>query len=307
MRWLRGLLLVLSCGAADAAERIVALAPHLAELSCEVGACDRLVGVVAYTDAPPHAANLPHVGDAFSVNLEALLSLRPDLVLAWDGGTPPATIERLRGLRIAVEVVAIRDLDGIGDAIVQVGERIGAPVTAAAAAAYRTRLRDLREQYRDRSKLRAFYQTETAPAFSVNRRSPIHEALTLCGAENAFADLPALAAAVGVEGVIASRPDVVVYSRQEDLHEMARYWARLPQLPPSDPRRRVMVDGNTLTRQSPRMLDGVAELCEGLDRVRALEPFSAARSFRRHARVPGVARSRTADPTAGSRSAAMPH
>lgn len=277
MRRLCGLLLILSCAAADAAERIVALAPHLAELTCTVGACERLVGVVAYTDAPPHAASRPQVGDAFSVNLEALLRLQPDLVLAWDGGTPVATIERLRGLGLAVETVSIRDLDGIGDAIVQVGERIGAPDTAHAAAAYRARLDDLRAQYRDRSTLRAFYQTETAPAFSVNRRSPIHEALVLCGAENVFADLPALAAAVGVEGVIAARPDVVVHSRQEDLQAMARYWARLPQLPPSDPRRRVIVDGNTLTRQSPRMLDGVAELCEGLDRVRVLEAFSAAR------------------------------
>jgi iron complex transport system substrate-binding protein len=298
-RRLGALLLVLSCSAAGAAERIVTLAPHLAELSCAVGACERLVGVVAYTDAPERAAGLPQVGDAFSVNLEALLRLQPDLVLAWDGGTTPATIERLRGLGLPVETVAIRDLDGIGDALIQIGERIGAPQTAAAASAYRERLAALRARYQDRSLLRAFYQTETAPAFSVNRRSPIHEALVLCGAKNVFADLSALAAAVGLEGVIAAQPDVVVHSRQEDMAAMADYWGRLPQLPPSDPKRRVIVDGNTLTRQSPRMLDGVAELCEGLDRVRALEPFSAARSFHRHARAPDVGRSRIADRTGG--------
>ncbi|MES0872915.1 helical backbone metal receptor [Sinimarinibacterium thermocellulolyticum] len=277
MRWLRGLLLVLCCAGAHASERIVALAPHLAELTCAVGACERLVGVVAYTDAPAQAARLPQVGDAYGVNLEALLRLQPDLVLAWDGGTPAAVIERLRGLGLAVETVAIRDLDGIGAAMVRIGERIDAPDTARAAADYRRRLHELRARYRDRRRLRAFYQTETAPAFSINRRSPIHEALSLCGAKNVFADLPALAAAVSLEAVIAARPEVVVHTQQEDQQAMARYWARLPQLPPSDPRRRVVVDGNTLTRQSPRMLDGIAELCEGLDRVRALEPFNAAK------------------------------
>jgi iron complex transport system substrate-binding protein len=256
------------------AERIVALAPHLAELSCAIGACSRLVGVAAYTDAPAQAAALPQVGDAFSVNLEAVLQLQPDLVLAWDGGTPPATVQRLRGLGLRVETLAIRDLDGIGIALARLGALTGAPAADAAATAYRERLAALRARYRDRARLRAFYQTETDPAFSLNRRSPIHEALALCGADNVFADLPALAAAVGAEAVIAARPDVVVHSQQEDAAAIARYWRRFPQLPPADARRRVVVDGNTLTRQSPRMLDGVEQLCEGLDRVRALSAAS---------------------------------
>jgi iron complex transport system substrate-binding protein len=262
-------LLTMSLGAV-AAGRIVALAPHLAELVCAVDACERLVGVVAYTDAPPRAAAQPQVGDAFSVNLEAVLRLQPDLVLAWDGGTPPATVQRLRGLGLRVETLAIGDLDGIGAALLRLGEWIEAPAAEAAVAAYRERLAGLRARYRDRARLRAFYQTETDPAFSLNRRSPIHEALLLCGADNVFADLPALAAAVGAEAVIAARPDVVVHSQQEDAAAIARYWRRFPQLPPADARRRVVVDGNTLTRQSPRMLDGVEQLCEGLDRVRAL-------------------------------------
>ncbi len=257
---------------APAAERIVTLAPHLAELSCAAGICDRLVGVVAYTDAPPQAADLPQVGDAFSVNLEAVLRLSPDLVLAWEGGTPPATAQRLRGLGLRVEMLAVRDLDGIGEALSQIGALTGAPMADAAAADYRERLSALRARYRERARLRAFYQTETAPAFSLSRRSPIHEALLLCGADNVFADLPSLAAPVGAEAVIAARPDVVVHSQQEDAAAIARYWQRFPQLPPADPRRRVIVDGNTLTRQSPRMLDGIAQLCAGLDRVRALDP-----------------------------------
>lgn len=275
MRWL-----CLSCAllvtSAGAAERIVTLAPHLAELVCAVGRCEQLVGVAAYTDAPPDAAARPQIGDAFNVNLEAVLKLHPDLVLAWEGGTPAAHVPRLRDLGLRVESIAVRGLDDVGAALRRTGELAGAGETGQdAARGFERRLSALRARYRDRPRLRAFYQTETDPAFSVNRRSPIHEVLDLCGADNVFADLPTLAAAVGNESVLAVRPDVVVYSKQEDAAAIARYWARLPGLKPADARYRVVVDGNTLTRQSPRILDGIEELCAGLDRVRAAPAVAA--------------------------------
>ncbi|MFP5307545.1 MAG: helical backbone metal receptor [Gammaproteobacteria bacterium] len=259
----------LACGTAVAAERIVTLAPHLAELVCAVGRCTALAGVVAYTDAPPQAAQRPQIGDAFNVNLEAVVRLQPDLVLAWDGGTPPATISRLRRLGLRVEAVAVRGLDEIAGALATVGALADADAAGQAAARrFRERLAALRAEYRGRERLRVFYQIETDPAFSINRRSPIHEALDLCGADNVFADLRTLAAPVGTEAVIAARPQVVVHAAQENAAAIAAYWARLPGLAPHAPQRRVVVDAATLTRQSPRVLDGVAELCAGLDRLR---------------------------------------
>ncbi len=268
-RWLAIALLGLAAEAA-AAERIVTLAPHLAELVCAVGRCAQLAGVVAHTDAPPQAAARPAIGDAFNVNIEALLQLRPDLILAWDGGTPPATVARLRSLGLRVEPLAVTDLDGIGAALEQVGRLTGADLQGRAAAdEYRQRLAALRAAYAGRLRLRAFYQIGVDPPFSISRRSPIHQALDLCGADNVFADLPGLAAAVGAEALIVARPQVVVHAAQEDAAALRRYWSRLPAPALGDPRHRVVIDANTLTRQSPRVLDGVAELCAGLDRVRA--------------------------------------
>ncbi|SFF51415.1 iron complex transport system substrate-binding protein [Fontimonas thermophila] len=261
--------LALVCGGAVAAERIVTLAPHLAELVCAVERCAQLVGVAAYTDAPPQAAAQVRIGDAFNVNLEAVVALRPDLVLAWDGGTPQPTVERLRRLGLRTEAIAVRRLDDVAVALERVGVLAGAADAGVAAATrYRQRLQALRRQYAGRARLRVFYQIETDPAYSINRHSPIHEALELCGGDNVFADLPALAAPVSREAVLAARPQVVVHAQQEDPAQIGRYWARLPGLAPADPAHRVVVDANALTRQSPRVLDGVQALCEGLDRVR---------------------------------------
>ena len=73
---------------AEQPERIVTLSPHLAELVFATGAGDLLVGVSAYTDFPREAALLPVVGDAFNLDLEQLALLQPDLLLAWETGTP---------------------------------------------------------------------------------------------------------------------------------------------------------------------------------------------------------------------------
>lgn len=263
------LLLLATAPAAPAAERIVTLAPHLAELVCAVGACAQLVGVVAYTDAPPRAAALPQVGNAVTVNLEALLALRPSRVLAWAGGTPAATIARLRGLGLSVDAIAIRDLDGIAPVLEGLGAELGhARQGRAAAGAYRARLQGLRARYAGRPRLRAFYQLGSAPAYTINRDSPISAALDLCGADNVFASLPMLSAAVSAEAVLAADPDVVLYGADEDRSGLAAYWARLAPARAADPARRLAVDANALTRQSPRLLDGIAGLCAGLDRVR---------------------------------------
>lgn len=269
-RYCSAALLLLAINAtASAAERIVVLAPHLAELVCAVHACRDLVGVAQYTDTPAEAARLPQVGNAMAVNLEAVLALQPTRVLAWDGGTPATTIARLRDLGLPVESITIHDLDQVAPALEQLGAELGHVTDGENAAnAYRTRLADLRARYADRSRLRAFYQIETGPAYTVNGDSPISAALDLCGADNVFASLPTLSAIVSPEAVLATDPDVVVYASDEDARGMAEYWARLRPARAADPKRQVKVDPNALTRPSPRVLDGIAELCEGLDRVR---------------------------------------
>ena len=86
--------------------RIVTLAPHLTELVFAVGADDLLVGVSAYSDFPPEAQNIPVVTDAFTVDQERLALLKPDLLIAWESGTPKHVIEELRAAGFAIETAA---------------------------------------------------------------------------------------------------------------------------------------------------------------------------------------------------------
>jgi iron complex transport system substrate-binding protein len=250
---------------ATAAERVVALAPHLAELACAAGGCDRLVGAVAWSDFPEQVQRLPKVGDAWAVNIEQVLALKPDLVLAWDGGTPRAIVERLRSLQLRVEAVQIRRLDEVPGALERIGGWLGtAAVAQQAAADYRQRLKQLRQAHAGAAKLRVFYQIEANPPYSVNRDSPISEAIALCGGTNLFADLPTLAAPVDRETILVRDPQAILYTRQDDVAAIRAYWRRSPPVAATRAGALYELDGNLLDRATPRLLDGVQQVCLAL-------------------------------------------
>jgi iron complex transport system substrate-binding protein len=272
-RGIAALFLTLCCSLAQAGappQRVVTLAPHLTELVCAVGACGRLVGVSAYSDYPAQVKNLPQVSDAATVNLEAVLALKPDLVLAWDGGTAPETVARLRGLGLRVEPLRVRGLEDVAAALEETGALLGATDAAQQAAqAYRTRLGLLRARWRGAAPIRTVYQIETAPAYTVNRDSPISEAMALCGGVNVFADLPRLAAPVRAEAMLAARPEAVLYGGEENAPAIHDYWARLAGAPAARTDNLYAVDANLLARATPRLLDGVEQVCTILDQARA--------------------------------------
>lgn len=266
------LLLACVAGAGHSAaipQRIVTLAPNLAELVCAVGACDRLVGVSAYTNYPPQAAKIRQVGDAFSINLEAVLAARPDLVLAWDQATPPTTIARLRDLGLRVSEPKIERLDDVAVALRRLGAELGTTQVADKAAdGYSRRLAALRQRYAAVARLRVFYQLGTDPAYTINRDSSISAALSLCGGDNVFAELPRISGPVSAEAVLSAAPQVVFYGRTENRSAIHAYWARLPSVPAVRHHDLFAVNGDILARASPRVLDGVTEICRTLDQVR---------------------------------------
>jgi iron complex transport system substrate-binding protein len=294
---------LLAAAPAQAAERVIALSPHLAELACAAGGCERLVGVVAWSDYPERVKTLPQVGDAFAVNVEQVVSLRPDLVLAWDGGTPREVVERLRGLSLRVETLDIRRLDEVADGLRRVGAWLGTPGSAEMAAArYSAQLARLRARHRGLAPLRVFYQIEADPPYSVNRDSPISQAIELCGGHNVFADLPTLAAAVNREAVLARDPQVVIYTRQDDVAAIRAYWRRNPAVAATRVDALYAVDGNLLDRATPRLLAGVEQLCDALSDARAAlfekkGPATAPRL--RPSRVPAREPSRKEGPKGG--------
>jgi len=252
---------------AEPAERIVTLAPHLAELVHAAGAGERLVGTVEWTDYPPAAAELPRIGDAFRLDLEALAALAPDLVLAWKGGNPDHLLQQLELSGYRVVALAPERLEDIGAQLLEIGRLAGSEqVASAAAARYRAELETLRRQQAGKARLEVFYQVSWRPLYTVGGRQLISELIALCGGRNIFDDLGALAPAVGIEAVIARNPQVILASdaQRAELEQ----WRRWPGIEAVARGNLYTVDGDLVVRASPRILAGAAQVCEALDRAR---------------------------------------
>lgn len=252
------------------AQRIVSLAPHATELLFAAGAGAAVVGVVAHSDWPTPARALPRVGDAGALDLERIVSLSPDLVVAWPYTAAPQ-LAALRAQNVPVFVSDPKTIAGIADDIERLGTLTGSRAVAKAVAAeLRGRQSALREKYASASRLRVFYEVWSEPLYTVGGRHLISEAITLCGGDNVFAGLTLPAPAVTVEAVVAAAPEVIVGgSDSGDRPAWLSDWLRWPGIPAVRDGNLFAADGNLLHRSGPRFVDGVAALCADFDLARA--------------------------------------
>jgi len=269
------LLLALHGAAAIAAPlRIVSLAPNLTELLFAAGAGRQVVGASEYSDWPPPARELPRIGDAFRLDYEGILALRPDVAVAWRSGTPAEAIARLEQAGIRVVVVPVQSLEEIAAGIEALGRLAGTEEAAAAAASrFRSEVGRLRALHAGRPALDVFIELDHRPLFTVTGRHLISEMVSVCGGRNVFASLPGLAPSVDLEAVVAARPDVILYTGPEP--DPAALWQDWPGLPAVRDRNVMRVPGDLVSRATPRVVEGIEAICEALDGARARNPRDA--------------------------------
>ncbi|MEP7282330.1 MAG: helical backbone metal receptor [Rubrivivax sp.] len=269
------------------AQRVVSLAPHLTELLFGAGAGAQVVGAVAYSDYPEAARTIPRIGDSQQLDLERLVTLRPDLIVVWQDGTPAPLQARVAALGIPVYAARIEDFAGIASTLRRLGHLTGHDAEGAAeAAAFGRAIDALRARYAARRPLRVFYQVWARPLMTVNGRHLISQALAVCGARNVFAELAPLVPTVDVEAVIGADPDAIVSaSVAPPAPDPMAAWRSLRGVRATREGHLIAVDPDTLHRATERTADGVRALCEALEGVREREVGAAAS-------VPGVAATR---------------
>jgi iron complex transport system substrate-binding protein len=250
------------------AQRIVTMAPFLTELAFSAGAGDRVVGVSAHSDYPPQARGLPEVGSAVAFSIEPIAAMRPDLALVWKDSVRAEDLKRLEAFGVAVFVAQARTLDDVPRLLAAIG-RLAARDPSAAIADYRARLAALRARHAGRPRLRAFLEIWHRPLTTLAGPHWINEALDLCGADNAFRDLPGIAPQVSWEDVYARDPYVVIGAGSAASRgEFRANWRARASLAAVKADRLVFVDADTIQRPTLRLAEGVAQLCAGLERVR---------------------------------------
>jgi len=253
----------------QAAQSIITLAPNLAELVYAAGSGDRLIATVEYSDYPEAAARLPRVGDAFRLDLEQILSLEPDLVIAWDSGNPQAAIARLRSLDVATWSIEIREPADIPTVLELIGQATGKPQAAGEAAAQtRLKLAQLQQQYAGATPVSYFYQVASSPLYTISGQHLVSRGFELCGGTNVFQDAAMLAPQVSYEAVIAADPQVLLASASPGEENSLTRWLDWPRMQAVRHGALFTLPADEISRATPRTLDALAEGCRLLNESR---------------------------------------
>ena len=248
------------------ATRIVSLAPHLTEQLFAIGAGEKIVGAVDYSDYPEAARAIPRVGGYSRLDLERILALKPDLVVGWQSGNDVRAIERLQALGLVVYLSEPRRLPDIADGMARLGILVGvADLAAEQAETFRQRLEALRQQNRGQKERSVFYQIWNRPLMTVSGQHLINDVITLCHGRNIFAGVDTLTPTVSVEAVLAADPEVIVASGMgKERPEWLDDWKKWPQLQAVKDEQLYVIDPNIIQRATPRLLLGAEQMCRFL-------------------------------------------
>jgi len=251
------------------AARIVTLAPHLAELAFAAGAGDRVVGVSSYTDWPESAQRLPVIAANGQVDLERLVALQPDLVLAWTSGVPAQEVARIERLGMRVVSVEIRRLEDVALWLRRIGALAGTTTAEAAAQRYERDLAAVVASHRGRPTVDVFYQIWQDPLMTLNGAHLVSQILAVCGGRNVYGDAPTLAPVVSLEELIATRPRVVlVAAPPAQAGRWVAAWRTDRRLAAAGAQHVLPIDPALANRMGPRVLDGVNAVCVALETAR---------------------------------------
>lgn len=249
-------------------QRVISLAPHITELVYALGAGDKLVAVSDYSDYPAEAKLLPRVNSYAALNIEAILALKPDLVLAWRSGVPQADVARLQQFGVRVEYSDPILIDDIATELQQIGQWLGQKQQGNLLAAQSAqRLAELRAKYSQQKAVKVFYAMSTEPLTTVANNAWPAQLLQGCGAENIFADAKGDYPQPLLEQLVVRQPDVIVQA-DTSVAGNAAFWQRYNTLPAVKQNAFITVEADGIYRAGPRMLDTMQVLCEQLHQLR---------------------------------------
>jgi len=254
--------------------RIVSIAPGSTEMLFAAGAGERILATVEYAIDPPEAQRIPRIGDAHAIDMERLVALRPDVVVAWPGGNNAGQIAKIEQLGIPLYRQRVDRLADLPQALRRLGALAGTQAVAEPAAArLAARLATLEKRYASSPRLPALLQVWDRPVYTVGGTQLMSDSLRLCGAENIFADLRDLGPAVELEAVVARDPALIIALGPADAtDEWLDSWKRFATMRAVRSGRLVAFGDLRLSRMGPGAVDATEALCRVIDRARASGP-----------------------------------
>jgi iron complex transport system substrate-binding protein len=258
---------------AKPAQRVISLAPSITEMLFAVGLDAEIVGVTTFCDYPAQAKLKPKIGSSIP-NLEAILGLKPDLVLGNQDFIRPDVLAKLEQLRVPVFLLLPKTVEDILGHISTLGRLVGHEKDARLVVqGLRDRLTEIRRRMARAQRVRVFYVVNTDPLISVGSGSFIHHMLETAGGENIVGNTIKAYPKVSLEEVLRKDPEVLLFpaGTTEGIPEAEQQrWRKWRGMSAVAQNRVYQVKADLVNRPGPRVIEGI----EGLARLLHPELFS---------------------------------
>lgn len=243
-------------------QRIVSLVPSLTETVCALGACERLVGVDDYSNSPPQVRSVPHVGGLEDARVEAIVALKPDLVLS---ATSSRALPRLQALGLPVLAMEPRTLGDVRRILGVLGPVLGARDATAVWQRIEADVQSATRQLPARLRgTRVYVEVGSAP-FAASAGSYIGELLARLGVVNVVPATLGPFPKLNPEFVVRADPQVIILPRADAAGLRSRPgWDRITALRTGTVCALSPEQENVLMRAGPRLGEAAALLVDCL-------------------------------------------
>lgn len=241
-------------------QRIVSLAPHITEILFELGLGDEIVGVTDFSNYPlKETATVEKVGSYVLPNLEKIISLNPDLVIATADGNPKDKVEKIASLGISVYVISPKTIEDIAGNLKKLGLVTGKKEEGEKSS--KKFLEDygkIKESIEGNARLKVFFQLGTTALYTVNEDTFIDKLINDAGGVNIAAGEPIRYPAFSIEAILKEDPDVIIISLMHfDDNSANDFWQRYPTLKAVKNNDICRVNPDITNRPSHRILLGL--------------------------------------------------
>ncbi|KPA13009.1 iron ABC transporter substrate-binding protein [Candidatus Magnetomorum sp. HK-1] len=250
----------------DDPKRVVSLAPSITEIIYAIKQEHRLVGVTRFSDYPPQASKFTKVGSYIQLDLEKIVSLKPDLCIAVKDGNPKAVVFRIESFGIPVYAVDPRNLHSVIETIKEIGKLLHSQKEAfLIVQEMEIRIQNIKSKTSSISnRPRVFFQIGISPIVSVGTDTFFHELITIAGGINLTSGAVPYPRYTK-EQVIALSPEVFFISsmaRKTVFERVKKEWQQWQNIPAVRNNRIHLVESNVFDRAAPRLVDGLEFLLQ---------------------------------------------
>lgn len=249
---------------------IIALSPHIVEMLYDIGAGEQIIGTTAFSDYPEQAKKIPVVGNYLRLQIEKIITLQPDFIIAWKSGNPSDDLARLKQLGFNIIYSQPNSFEDIAKEMREFGQLTGHADQAEQKVQELLReLALIKVQYQDKAPITVFYELWSRPLTTVAKGSWPQQFLNICQASNPFKEVAIPYPQVNIEKVLQTPIDLIIQPLSVNQSDREGFnWQDWPVIPAIKNKQIIQPDADAMHRMTMRSLKQLRILCADIDKAR---------------------------------------